>query len=292
MTEIIAITQAEAWSKVITHLLDAPVVSARGLQAREAEGPVHVRVEYPDSGFVDSTSREFNHAITALEGLSLVGQCSVPELQTDRVKAMASFQNRSVFRGAYGPRIEGALDDVVSLLKRDPDSRQAVLTMYDARRDLGRSDVGFKSGDVPCTLNIQFLLRDTYRTKDSAPDLPHHTRLCMWVTMRSNDAWLGLPYDLGQFSVLQMAVAQALGVESGWYTHSAGSMHLYQKDWERAAKIEESQVGTGPGSVTFGGDGSITDTAERCRRILLGQGQTHLTTLTGLEAWLIRQVTR
>src|SRR5260370_41880706 len=52
--------------------------------------------------------------------------------------------------------------------------------------------------------------------------------------MRSNDAWLGLPYDVFTFTRIQAYVAAAVGVEPGRYTHTVGSLHLYERDWERA----------------------------------------------------------
>lgn len=264
--EIRAHSQSDAFVKVIGELRDAPVVSPRGLQVREVGERVSIIIERPDWGFANAEGRKFNHAISALEGLSLIGQCSVPEWQTDRVKALSNFQNGGVFRGAYGPRAEGALDDIVALLKRDPDSRQAVVSLFNSQRDLGRWGEGSKSGDVPCTLTIQFLIRGAGRPDGSTSQRFLH----MWVAMRSNDAWLGLPYDLGQFSLLQFAVAQALGVRVGSYTHSAGSMHLYENHWDAAARVEESVTYVSP-EPRFGGSGTIADTASRARRTLMGR---------------------
>lgn len=252
--EIRVDTPSEAFTEVIHALASAPESRPRGVVVREIPECVSVIIERP-YGFVACDGRTFNHAISAVEGMSLIGQCSVPELQTDRVRVLTSFQSGSVFRGAYGPRIEGSLDDLVALLKRDPDSRQAVLSIYNAQRDLGRWGDASLSGDVPCTLSIQFLIRQF--------------RLHMWVTMRSNDAWKGTPYDLGQFGLLQAAVAQALDVDIGRYTHSVGSLHLYESDYEKASKIG-APVNTAYIIPRFGGDGSIESTTSRCRRMLLG----------------------
>lgn len=279
--EIRVATQSEAFLETIRVLVAAPVVSPRGTTCKELSEQFTLVISRPQSGFVDVYGRRFNHAVTAVEGLSLVGQTSVPELQTDRVKSLRAFQSGSVFRGAYGPRVEGALDDVVELLARDRDSRQAVLTMFDSRRDLGRWGEASKSGDVPCTLSIQFLVRDL--------------ALQMRVTMRSNDAWLGLPYDLGQFSLLHCAVAQAVGWPIGSYTHTAGSMHLYDKDWAAseivlsADKAVATFVGSGFGPIVNGREvvGSMAKIAERARRLLLGQT---LGDESSLEHWLASQL--
>lgn len=271
MTELHVITQSEAYVGVIQALLEAPQVAPRGMKVREVADRVSVVIARPQAGFVNVQGRKLNHAITAIEGCSLVGQVSVPEAIIDRVGAFAPYANDGIFWGAYGSRIAGDLGQLVNLLQRDPDSRQAVLSIFDSDRDLGRQDLK----DVPCTVAIQFFVRNDEHPMYSAPALN------MWVVMRSNDAWLGLPYDLGQFSLLQFAVANALGVRVGTYTHSVGSMHLYERNWEDAEKVTDPQ--TTPLGHTFGLS-SIEDISSRCRRILLGQGVPHA---TNLERWLV-----
>lgn len=273
-------TQSEAWVAVVRDLLSAPVVAPRGLKVREAGERVSIVIARPGDGFVEAEGRELNHAVTAVEGLSLVGQVSMPELITDRVGAFAPYANDGIFWGAYGARAAGDVGEVVKLLKRDPDSRQAVITLFDSDRDLGRPDVK----DVPCTLSIQFLLRDQrYGPEDGDVRKALH----VWVAMRSNDAWLGLPYDLGQFSLLQMAVAQALGAGLGTYTHTVGSMHLYEQNWDAAALIHGPR--STPRGVQFGRGSDIAEIASRCRRILMGQV---VSGMMPLEAWLFSKVYR
>lgn len=119
------------------------------------------------------------------------------------------------FSGAYGPKVAEQWSFVRTTLEKDKDSRQAVMTLWTPRpRD---------SRDIPCTIALQFLIRND--------------RLNLITTMRSNDAWLGLPYDLYTFTQLQMVMAYQLGVETGWYQHQAGSMHLYEPHYEAAQKV-------------------------------------------------------
>jgi hypothetical protein len=73
--------------------------------------------------------------------------------------------------------------------------------------------------DIPCTLSIQFFIRDG--------------RLHCVTTMRSNDIWLGLPYDIFCFTCLQRLIAEALKVPTGFYIHQAGSLHLYARNAEK-----------------------------------------------------------
>ena len=58
--------------------------------------------------------------------------------------------------------------------------------------------------------------------------------------MRSNDAWLGLPYDVFCNTQLLKLIADILGVIPGSYTHNVGSMHFYERNFEKINKILNS----------------------------------------------------
>ncbi len=133
--------------------------------------------------------------------------------------------------GAYGYRMwhnltrsgdqsftKNQLDLVIETLKNNPNSRQAIVTFWEA--DDLYAAINASSKDVPCTLCLQFLIRDN--------------ELVLITTMRSNDIWLGMPYDIFAFTCIQRLVGQALGVKCGAYIHQAGSLHLYEKHWKSA----------------------------------------------------------
>lgn len=119
------------------------------------------------------------------------------------------------FFGAYGPPWRTQARYVVDKLKADPDSRQAVLSIWRPSPPLTR--------DVPCTVSMQYLLRGG--------------RLHAVVTMRSWDAWLGFPYDLHNFARLQACVAGELGAEPGWLSVHAGSLHMYERNYDQAVAL-------------------------------------------------------
>jgi thymidylate synthase len=80
-------------------------------------------------------------------------------------------------------------------------------------------------------------------------------RLHLIGTMRSNDAYLGLPHDVFAFTMLQEIVARAVGVELGEYIHFAGSLHLYAEHYEKAdAYIREDWQALVPMPEMPGGD--------------------------------------
>lgn len=122
--------------------------------------------------------------------------------------------------GAYGRRLETNIPHfdqlflVVQALSAHPESRQAVVSLWHPSDLLHAVDVSRK--DLPCTLTWQFFVRGN--------------RLHMVATMRSNDIWLGMPYDVFCFTMIQHLVAAELGLEVGSYTHNVGSLHLYDKN--------------------------------------------------------------
>lgn len=120
-------------------------------------------------------------------------------------------------RGAYGPRMFGTGDNaqfstVLNLLATSSTSRRAVIQLFDASDLTGPG----RYKDVPCTSTLQFFVRDA--------------RLHLMVTMRSNDAFIGLPLDMFSFTMMQELMAGELGVGMGRYIHSVGSLHVYDND--------------------------------------------------------------
>ena len=99
------------------------------------------------------------------------------------------------------------LDYVVDLLKNNPNTRKAAISIYDAKEH------STYSKDTPCTYAIQFTILNG--------------RLNMSVMMRSNDVWFGFCNDQYCFSELMCLVAKQLDIPVGEYFHFAHNMHVY-----------------------------------------------------------------
>lgn len=99
----------------------------------------------------------------------------------------------------------------VDKLKANKYDRQAVIHIKDASNK--------PTKDTPCTCHIQFTC--------------YQGRLNAHVYMRSNDIWLGLPYDVAFFTCLQQIVAEKVGIPVGRYYHTVGDLHLYEKHWDK-----------------------------------------------------------
>jgi thymidylate synthase len=129
---------------------------------------------------------------------------------------------------AYGARLfrrhpkiaQGRLDQwayVVEELKKDPDSRRAVMHLR-----VPDDSIDAKL-DVPCTLALQFFIREG--------------KLHQIVNMRSSDVIFGIAYDIPAFTIFQELLANELGVEMGTYTHMSNSLHIYERHFEMAKTI-------------------------------------------------------
>jgi len=171
---------------------------------------------------VTGINRGISLKLISMEGLQLIAGVTYPNRTILAAPNMANFTDGEVFHGAYGPRIAPQLPHVVERLRKDPDSRQALMTVFNPLYDLGGDP---PPRDIPCTALIQFFIRKN--------------RLVMHVTMRSNDVWWGTPHDWGQFSQLQMGVANTLDIEPGDYYHHAVSFHLYERDTEKIDTLTE-----------------------------------------------------
>lgn len=192
-------------------------VSPRGQRTKELRG-VTLVLSDPTQAVPVGTTRALNLRIGAAETVQLVGGVSNLS-QLDEVSAgrFSRYADDGRLRGAYGPRVHRQLLSAVESLAEDPTTRQAHVVVWRPE------DAGSRSRDVPCTVSFGFHVRDG--------------RLSMQTHMRSNDAFLGVPYDLWMFTRLQMVVAGSLGLPLGDYTHHVDSMHIYERDAERARKV-------------------------------------------------------
>jgi thymidylate synthase len=129
----------------------------------------------------------------------------------------------NTLNGAYGYRARkyfgmDQINEIVSLLKREPSTRRAVLTLY-SPDDLSNNS----SRDIPCNTSVFFKIRDS--------------KLDMMVINRSNDLFLGIPYNVFVFNVLLKYIAIKVGCEVGNQRHMSDSLHLYAKDFDTVKDV-------------------------------------------------------
>lgn len=128
----------------------------------------------------------------------------------------------------YHSRMAEQFDFILSELRRNPDSRRAVIDVRDWRVDS-------KKSNPACLQHIQYFIRDG--------------KLHCKVLFRSNDAAKASFMNAFSLIMLQKRFAGELGVDMGTYTHRANSYHVYEKDFP----LLEGYVKriTGGGDVTY-----------------------------------------
>jgi len=214
----------EAFSSVVA-LLEAEgfETAPRGMKIKEVLNCC-IEVTNPRDRIVQNPERQMNFSYAVGELLwYLSGRNDVGTMEYYS-KKMANFSDDGkTLNSAYGHRIFGnnakigfnQWEHVKQQLIADPDSRQAIIHLHTPNNQ--------KTKDEVCTLSLQFLLR--------------HGKLNLIVNMRSNDIVLGFTYDAFAFTMLQEIMAIELGVELGSYFHNAGSMHMYERDFNTYSKI-------------------------------------------------------
>lgn len=139
-------------------------------------------------------------------------------------KTVVSAYGKRIFRDAT-PSGYTQFGYCLEQLMRDKDTRKAVISIY------GIHDSDKEAKDNPCTMSIQFIVRDDY--------------LHVTTTMRSNDVWFGVPYDIAFFAFLQELMLTELrengasSLKMGSYTHFVGSLHAYERNWRDISDIAD-----------------------------------------------------
>lgn len=111
------------------------------------------------------------------------------------------------------------LDKVIDMLKNDPLTRRASISLYDGK------EIDQYKKDTICTYAINFYI-----------DIDD--RLSMQVMMRSNDLVYGFCNDQYCFSELQKIVAKELNRQVGKYYHYVCNMHIYERHYKMKETVK------------------------------------------------------
>lgn len=118
------------------------------------------------------------------------------------------------------------LTQVAEMIRTDPTTRRAVLTMWDPRVDLN-----LPSRDLPCNTHVYFRARRS----DIVAGIPHYV-LDITVCCRSNDAVMGAyGANAVHMSIMGEVVAGLAGMRSGIYRQVSNNFHVYERDIEKAS---------------------------------------------------------
>lgn len=221
---IIANNPNEALETGLWHLKTAGVVNdSRNGRVVQAQGPVLTTYLYPRERVMFSALRDANPFFHLYEALWMLAGRKDAASVSRFAKQMESFADGDgQLWGAYGWRWRyffgfDQLGQILALLKADPKTRRAVLSMWSAVGDLvsvAGGDGGMASKDVPCNTHVYFDM-----TQGS---------LDMTVCNRSNDiVWGAYGANIVHMSILQEFVACAVGVPVGVYNQFSNNFHAY-----------------------------------------------------------------
>lgn len=187
-------------------------------------GPAYFEFTNAKNQFLTLRNRNYNPYFAIIEAAWILsGNNSLNSLS----KIISGYDKFSddghSLNGAYGHRIKNyfhkdQIESVIKLLTDDPVSRRAVITLYcpdDLDNNLSR--------DIPCNISLCFKVRGG--------------KLDITVMNRSNDVFLGIPYNVFIFNILQRHVALRLNLPVGVQRHFTDSLHLYECDFSRVDEI-------------------------------------------------------
>lgn len=210
----------------------------------EFDEPVFTHYSHPDECVLFSPARDANPFFHLFEALWMLAGRQDVEFPAHLVKRMAEYSDDGrTMQGAYGYRWRkffgfDQIESVIKTLSKDPDSRRAVITMWEPKFDVLGADHGsftrggLASKDIPCNTQIYFKIRDG--------------ALRMTVCNRSNDLlWGAYGANAVHMSILQSYIAGKLGRRPGTYTQMSDSLHVYTggeggKVWDRVKKSIKS----------------------------------------------------
>ena len=217
--------------------------TTRGEKCWELPAPVMIKIGNPLSRWITIPNRKWNFYLPYAESLWLALGRNDIELIKYYLPKMAVFSDdREFLRGGYGPRLRyyngNATDykiarnrnDVIfenreidqfyyitESFKRDPYTRQAIITIGDPPKDC--FDIGNnikQTKDLPCTQLLQFMRN------------PVENKLNLTVYMRSNDfIWGASAVNMFNYMFMQEYFASMLGLHVGEYYHIANNLHYY-----------------------------------------------------------------
>jgi thymidylate synthase len=194
--------------------------------------PVTTLFERPHERVLFNKRRDANPFFHLMEGLwMLAGRNDVEWISQFSGNIKNYSDDQETFHGAYGYRWRQHFDfnkdrhdgdknalafdgdqfaGIVNELKENPNSRRAVMQMWDCRVDLNK-----EGKDFPCNIAIHFQNRKGY--------------LDMTVFNRSNDIiWGAYGANVVHMSMLQEYISRLLGIGIGHYWQVSNNYHAYE----------------------------------------------------------------
>lgn len=196
-------------------------IGKRGESANSRNGmtltftePVSIRYPNPAHRVIWLKSRNANPFFHLFEFVwMLAGRKDVATLSAFNSNMRSYSDDGKEFNAPYGYRLRyhfgrDQLKDIIEILKKDPDSRQAVALLWDS------DDLTKNTKDKACNLELVFKVRDG--------------KLDMTVFNRSNDLiWGAMGANLVHMSLFHEYVSWKTGIPLGSYEQVSNCLHVY-----------------------------------------------------------------
>jgi len=116
------------------------------------------------------------------------------------------------WRGASGRTID-QISQVIDAIKTSPDSRRLIVSAWNVA-EIDRMAL------PPCHALFQFYVAEG--------------KLSCQLYQRSADVFIGVPFNIASYALLNLMVAHVCGLEPGEFIHTFGDAHLYLNHLEQA----------------------------------------------------------
>lgn len=199
-------------------------INPRGIETKELLS-IHCvfDMNYP---VCQNAYRKLSYKFMAAEAYWIISGSMFTEDIVQYNKHIGNFSDDNyIFNGNYGVPYFNQLEYVVNTLLNDKYSRQAAMTLW-------RPNM-VKTKDYPCTISLIFMIRNN--------------KLHTQVTMRSQDLFLGQPYDFFNFTMMTLRILEEYNKRSASYTQLGNlywngmSTHIYEKDFDKIKTIIENE---------------------------------------------------
>lgn len=232
----------------------------------------------PRQRWVQSRRPPMNPAFALAEVVwILAGRNDVDFLEFWFSKIRQFIGERPYAYGAYGHRLRfhhgiDQLERAYQALRNNPNSRQVALQIWDAETDLPNQTGEPRSEDIPCNMLSMLKVRDG--------------RLEWFQVIRSNDIYLGVPYNFIQFTMLQEIIAGWLGIGVGTYNQVSDSLHVYDRDAKNVTRSVPTHEEKNSDSIAVSKDISDQLFAELSRKLDdMRNPSLQVESLLGLAEW-------
>lgn len=120
-------------------------------------------------------------------------------------------------------KLTDQLRELVDGIRKDPFGRRHLVTAWNPG-ELDRMCL------PPCHVLFQAFLYP-------APSMHDRLRLDLRVDMRSVDLFLGLPFDIASYALLQRLLCKEVDADCGWLVFQLGDAHVYRNHEEQVKEV-------------------------------------------------------